>query len=72
MAAKIKIDFDVFPYVRAHGRHPRGRGYWVFTGEGLTLHSIGTYGEAKRDVGRQLLGLAPQDFTGTVTLQVEG
>jgi len=41
-------------YELAHGRKPRGRGYWMFgVGNGVTYEEIGfvgSFAEAKRDV----------------------
>lgn len=52
MRARYTVQFDVSPYVRAHGTRPRGLGMWAFCASGLEdradrsgVHVVTTYGD---------------------------
>jgi len=64
-----KIEIDAGPYVRAHGKRPRGRGGWAFAANGRDgidelIWANGLY----RDAVREAKSKAPE---GTVVLAVQ-
>ena len=64
-----KIEVDAGPYVRAHGKRPRGRGGWAFAANGRDgidelIWANGLY----RDAVREAKAKAPE---GTVVLAVQ-
>lgn len=46
----MKTRFDTTQYEFAHGRKPRGRGYWAFNVNGAVLWKNGFLSEAKKCV----------------------
>ena len=57
-------------YWRSHGKAPKGRGYWGFEFEGYTFWAAGTLSEAKKACKAEVNRLAPEGYTGIVTVKI--
>lgn len=67
----MKIEFSDSEYRVEHGKAPKGYGHWLFTFEGYERWEAGTLTEAKKKVRAYIKEIAPMDYTGTVTVNIE-
>lgn len=69
--ATITIDFTTREYVRDHGKAPRGYGRWGFEFEGCyEFWHTGTFAECKKACREYVKSVAPEGYTGFVTVNV--
>lgn len=70
--AVMSIIFDPMPYIRSHGRAPRGRGSWAFAFEGREpiFSPSMTLAEAKRWAAAQVRAAAPAGYDRDVVVEV--
>lgn len=67
----MTIEFTTRDYQWAHGRMPKGRGWWMFEFEGYNFEHQGTLTEAKKACREYIKKMAPADYVGTVYVNVE-
>ena len=66
----MKIEFMTREYQYEHEKMPKGYGYWMFEFEGYQFEARGTLAEAKKACREEIKRLAPQDYVGTVFVNV--
>jgi hypothetical protein len=68
------FDFNTNPFVRSHGRAPKGRGSWAFAVNHITnephFSPSMTYADAKTWIKNRVRPEVPGDFVGTVVIHV--
>lgn len=71
MKKNVKIEFNTSKYEYEYGRSPKGRGVWAFRFEGYEESApSSTYGEAKKWISKKVREMAPDDYCGTVIVEV--
>ena len=66
----MRIEFTDSEYKFEHGKAPRGYGWWMFSFEGYTFEHTGTLTEAKNACKAEVKRLAPEDYVGTVSVNI--
>jgi len=66
----MKISFSDTEYRREHGSNPKGYGFWGFTFEGYEFWASGTLTDAKKKCKEEIKRVAPEGYTGIVTVNI--
>lgn len=66
----MTIEFMSREYMREHGRQPKGRGFWGFEFEGHEFWHNGTLAECKKACREYVKTVAPEGYTGFVTVNI--
>jgi len=67
----VKVEFDTTEFFRTYFRQPKGYGGWAFEFENrVRFAPSSTYADAKKWAVAQVRAAAPDDFAGTVVVNV--
>lgn len=66
----MKIEFTDREYRFENGRAPKGYGRWGFEFEGYEFWATGTLTEAKKACRAEVKRLAPDDYSGYVSVNI--
>ena len=66
----MKINFSDTEYRREHSKSPKGYGFWGFTFEGHEFWASGTLTDAKKKCEEEIKCVAPEGYTGIVTVNI--
>lgn len=67
---EMKIEFSSWEYLKAYGKEPKGRGWWIFFFEGYEFSAVGTLTEAKRACREYVKSVAPKGYKETVVVKI--
>lgn len=67
----MKIEFTDTTYWWAHGKAPRGNGWWFFKFNDQEFEATGTLTEAKKKCRAHIKEVMPKDYVGTIYVSIE-